>query len=199
MSQPQPLRLFIALPLPETVERALTDLQQRFKHFDSQRAVRWTAVNSIHLTLKFLGDTSEELIPTIESALRTAVKGQSPFGLQISGAGSFPNLRKPRVVWAGLSGDLAALTRLQTAVEANIAPLGYPAEDRPFVPHLTLGRARQTASITALAALGEQIKQANVGMLAQWEANEVYLMRSELKPTGAIYTQLAGISLTSAS
>jgi 2'-5' RNA ligase len=184
------LRLFIAMELPTAVTEALTALQKRLQTFDRERAIRWTAISSIHLTLKFLGDTDPARQPAIDAALREAVAGHAPFTLNVGGAGCFPDLRKPRVVWAGAGGDLAALHALRDAVERTVSPLGYPTEDRPFSPHLTLGRARQDAPRLALSALGERIGQAEVGTLAPWRVEGISLMRSELKPSGAVYTQM---------
>jgi 2'-5' RNA ligase len=189
------LRLFIAVELPTAVGEALAALQKRLQTFDRERAIRWTAISSIHLTLKFLGDTDAARQPAIDAALREAAAGRAPFTLSIDGAGCFPDLRKPRIVWAGAGGDLAALHALRDTVERTVSPLGYPTEDRPFSPHLTLGRARQDAPRPALSALGERIGQAEVGTLATWRVDGLSLMRSELKPSGAVYSQLLFVPL----
>jgi 2'-5' RNA ligase len=194
-ASPESLRLFIAIELPPTVTEALAALQKRLQTFDRERAIRWTAISSIHLTLKFLGDTDPARQPAIDAALREAVAGRAPFSLNIDGAGCFPDLHKPRIVWAGVGGDLAALHALRDAVERTVSPLDYPTEDRPFSPHLTLGRARQDALRQALAALGERIGQAQVGTLATWRVEGVSLMRSDPKPSGAVYTQVLYIPL----
>jgi 2'-5' RNA ligase len=177
------------------VSEALAALQKRLQAFDRERAIRWTAISSIHLTLKFLGDTDPARQPAIDAVLREAAAGCASFTLNIDGAGCFPDLRKPRIVWAGAGGDLAALHALRDAVERTISPLGYPTEDRPFSPHLTLGRARQDAPRLALSALGEQIGKAEVGALATWRVESVSLIRSELKPSGAVYTRMLDVPL----
>jgi RNA 2',3'-cyclic 3'-phosphodiesterase len=187
---PESLRLFVAIELPPAVREALATLQKRLQAFDRDRAVRWTAIDNIHLTLKFLGETPASRRPEIETALNQAVAGHKPFDLTIEGAGCFPDLRKPRVVWAGAGGELKALHVLRDSVEQAIAPLGYPTEDRPFSPHFTLGRARQEAPRPALASLGEKIGKAEVGRLAAWRVEGVSLMQSDLRPSGAVYTQL---------
>jgi RNA 2',3'-cyclic 3'-phosphodiesterase len=192
---PDSLRLFIAIELPPAVREALSAVQKRLQAFDSERAVRWSAIDSIHLTLKFLGDTPASRRPEIEAALRQAVTGHKPFELTVEGAGCFPDLRRPRVVWAGAGGEPAALHALRDAVEHIVSPLGYPTEARPFSPHFTLGRARQDAARSALASLGEKIGTAEVGRLASWRVVGVSLMRSHLKPSGAVYTHLAFATL----
>jgi 2'-5' RNA ligase len=187
------LRLFIAVELD--LDEELLNLQKQMQAFDRERAIRWTAIDSIHLTLKFLGETPANRQAAITAAVTEAAKGHKPFGLTLEGAGCFPNTRKPRIVWAGLGGEIKALHALRDAVERIVSPLGYPTEDRPFSPHLTLGRARQEAGMAALAALGAQIEKLNVGKLAAWQVEGISLMRSELKPSGAAYTQLAYAAL----
>ncbi|MCC7210195.1 MAG: RNA 2',3'-cyclic phosphodiesterase, partial [Anaerolineae bacterium] len=161
---------------------------------------RWTGIDGVHLTLKFLGDTPAARLAAIEAGLRDAAARRGPFALHVEGVGCFPNTRRPRVVWAGVGGELAALGALQDSVERAIAPLGFPREDRAFSPHLTLGRARQDAPPVALAALGAQVEWlagAHERGTA-WMVTAVSLMRSELKPSGAVYTQLAAAALESA-
>ncbi len=192
---PELLRLFIAIELPPDVCEALGTLQKRLQGFDRDHAVRWGSISSIHLTLKFLGDTPAARQPEIEAALHKAVAGHKVFDLTVEGAGCFPDLRKPRVVWAGAGGDMDTLHALRDAVERAISPLGFPTEERPFSPHFTLGRARQDASRSALSSLGEQIGHAEVGTLASWRVEGVSLMRSDLKPSGAVYTQVAYAAL----
>jgi 2'-5' RNA ligase len=189
------LRLFVAVELPTAVGETLAALQKRLQTFDRERTIRWTAISSIHLTLKFLGDTDPARQPAIDAALREVAAGRAPFTLSIDGAGCFPDPRKPRIVWAGAGGDLAALHALRDAVERTVSPLGFPTEDRPFSPHLTLGRARQDAPRLALAALGERIGHAEVGTLASWRVEGLSLMRSDLKPSGAVYTQMLFVPL----
>jgi 2'-5' RNA ligase len=192
---PDSLRLFIAIELPTDVCEALAALQKQLQSVDRTRAIRWSAISSIHLTLKFLGDTPSERVATIEAAMRQASAGHRPFDLNMGGAGCFPDMRRPRVVWAGVGGDLDSLHTLRDAVERTVSPLGYPTEARPFSPHLTLGRARQEASREALAAIGKQVEAVKQGSLASWRVAGISLMRSELKPSGAVYTPVAHASL----
>lgn len=184
------LRLFIAIELPAEVRDALTALQKRFQTGDEDSVVRWTALDSIHLTLKFIGETPAENRAPIESALQDAVANHAPFNLTLQGAGCFPDLQRPRIVWAGVSGDIEHLHAVRNAIERTVAPLGYPTEDREFSPHLTIGRTRQDASRMALTALGNQVRQVERSALVTWRVDGISLMRSQLKPSGPIYTQL---------
>jgi 2'-5' RNA ligase len=192
-----PLRLFIAVELPVEIRGALADLQDKLKAMDGQRAIRWVNVESVHLTLKFLGDTPVSQRGALEAGLREAAAGHGALPLHVEGAGCFPNTRRPRVVWAGVGGDLTALRSLQESVEQAITPLGFPRENRAFSPHLTLGRARQEASPAALAAFGAQVEQlASASERSpEWRVTSLSLMRSELKPSGAAYSQLAAAEL----
>jgi 2'-5' RNA ligase len=191
----EPLRLFIAIELPAAARDVLAALQKRLQSADANRAIRWSSLDGIHLTLKFLGDVAPDKIASITAGLTAATAGRKPFDLTVAGAGCFPNLRKPRVVWAGSGGNSAALHALRDVIEQHVAPLGYPTDERPFSPHFTLGRARQEASASALAAIGEQIGKMDVGTLYSWRVDGLSLMRSDLKPSGAVYTQVAQFEL----
>lgn len=184
------LRLFIAIELPADVREALAELQKRFQTGDRDSVVRWTVLDSIHLTLKFLGETPADRRPTIEAALLEAVADHAPFSLTLQGAGCFPDFQRPRIVWAGVTGDVEHLHTVRNAIERTVAPLGYPTEDREFSPHLTIGRTRQDASRIALSALGDQVRKVEKSPLATWRVEGISLMRSQLKPSGPVYTQL---------
>ncbi len=187
---PQVLRTFIALELDDGLKSALTGMQDRLKRRVSAGAVRWVRPDGIHLTLKFLGDTPADRLPAIQSALAEAAAGATPFVVQAEGLGCFPNLRRPRVVWVGLSEPTGALQRLRDAVEAQVAPLGFPTEGRAFSPHLTLGRVQRRASTSEAAEVGEVVRSAQVGLVGQIQATRVYFIKSDLRPTGAVYTTL---------
>lgn len=194
MNPPESLRLFIALELPTSVLESLSKLQARLKSADIHKTIRWSTVAGMHLTLKFLGETSEQ-VEKIKTALARAVEGQKALLLRVEGLGCFPNERSPRVIWAGVGGALPALHALRNAVEREVAPLGFPTEARPFSPHLTLGRARPDSSKTNLAAMGQMVAGLQVEALPSWEAHSLSLMRSQPTPSGSIYTQLAELSL----
>ena len=190
------VRLFIALELPPPVQDTLQALQSRLRPLDTGHAIRWTAVSSIHLTLKFVGDTPSSNVDPIQAALIKAVEGHHPFDLEVNGVGSFPDAGKLRIVWASVGGMVEALRRLRDSVERFVAPLGYPTENRPFSPHLTIGRARKDASSAALAKFGGVVQDFDPERLVTWRAERLSLMKSDLKPDGAVYTALAEIPLT---
>ncbi len=189
------VRLFIAIQPPDSAIRALETLQDRLRQADPERVIRWGGGGSFHLTLKFLGDVPTERVSLIGEALSDAVKETPPLVLTLSGVGGFPMSLTPHVVWAGIQGDLDRLNVLQQTVESAIARLGFPREGHEFSPHLTLGRARQDVSRRRLAAFGQRFAMLEIGDLASWQAVAVNLMRSDLRPMGAIHTQLAACPL----
>ncbi len=193
------LRLFVAIELLDSAIRALETVQDRVRQIDTDRAIRWSAGDGFHLTLKFLGETPDERLSTIRGVLTDAVRGSkiAPFGLSIDGLGGFPDVFAPRTVWAGVRGDVERLRALQKAVESAIAPLGFPAESRPFSPHLTLGRARQNVPRAKLAAFGRKLASLDIGEITHWQVEAVSLMKSDLRPGGAVYTELATCRLNS--
>lgn len=185
------LRTFIAIELDQELQQRLADLQSRLRREVPPQAVRWVRSEAIHLTLKFLGDTDEGQVEEVKEALARAAQAVSPFQFTVGGVGCFPNTRRPRVVWVGLHEPTGALRRLRDAVEAQVAPLGFPTERRPFSPHLTLGRVHRHASSSDVRALGEIIAASAVGDIDEMQVGEVCYIKSDLRPSGAVYTALS--------
>lgn len=179
------MRLFIAIELPEEIKGAIGALQDRFRA--SGLGANWTRPEGIHLTLKFLGDVEEKKIDSINAAMEQAAAGTGALRLSVSGAGAFPDVRSPRVVWLGLSGDIGQLSALQADLENAMIRLGFEREARPFTPHLTLARIKfprpRDDWQRALAGIGI------VGLTA-FTADRVSLMQSELHSGGAVYREL---------
>jgi len=189
------IRTFIAIELDESVKDGLAKLQERLKGKAPQGSVRWVRLEGIHLTLKFLGDVPADQIEEITRALQKSCQGFAPFSLSCGGLGCFPNLKRPRVVWVGIQEETGTLAQLQKAIEENVAPLGYPTERRKFSPHLTLGRVQKRAGSGDRRRLGELVEASEIGILGQMEVRSVNLMRSDLRPSGAVYTRLAEVEL----
>lgn len=189
------LRTFIAIELDESLRIAIARVQGKLKRQTPPGSVKWVAPDGIHLTLKFLGDTPASRVPEVATALRRACAGVTPFEFSVEGRGCFPNFRRPRVVWVAVRDRWQTLAQLQSAIEREVAPLGWPTEERGFSPHLTLGRIARGATPTAQAALGQLVEGYEVGQIGQQRATRVCLIRSDLRPTGAIYTVLWHVSL----
>ena len=184
------LRAFVAVEIPEDVRAALEAVQVRLRQH-SVRA-RWVRPGSMHLTLKFLGDIPAGQVAGIAEALRAAAGGCAAFRLTAAGIGVFPGLRRPRVVWAGFSGETAPLADLQRRVEEGLTALGFPREERPFRAHLTIGRFPEPVAPEPLAEALKAFADASFGEIA---VREIVLFQSELKPSGAVYTALARVKL----
>lgn len=191
------IRTFVALELPPAILDQLAEIQTRLKAALPGNIIRWTKPDGIHLTLKFLGQTPNDQIDSIISALHAIAVTHPPFSLEVSGAGCFPNLHQPRVVWIGIHEDQAEhhLRTLQHAVETAVAPLGYPIERREFSPHLTLGRVAHDVRPTSLKMIGEAITASGVDWLGRIEVTQLALIKSDLQLHGAVYTVLARVPL----
>ncbi|MBI2846948.1 MAG: RNA 2',3'-cyclic phosphodiesterase [Chloroflexi bacterium] len=189
------IRAFIAVELPKEIRAALARLQEGLKA-EGFSFVKWVDPEGVHLTLKFLGNIEEGKTSRIVEAISSAVEGVGPFRLGLSDLGGFPSLHQPRVIWAGLNGDLETLLNLHRRVEIAMATLGFPKEGRPFTGHLTLGRVRENASPSERRKLGEEVARSKSEGLS-FPVNGVSLMRSTLMPSGAIYSRIALIDLKS--
>jgi RNA 2',3'-cyclic 3'-phosphodiesterase len=188
------LRVFIAIDLPLPIQLGLDQLITQLKS-RKMKAVRWVPVKGIHLTLKFLGNVQAGNLPALTDVLNTAAGSFHQFEFQVGKVGVFPNLRKPRVIWVGIQGP-QNLFDLQKAIDLSTRPLGYPGEDRPFSPHLTLGRVSQNASNQEISAVTDTFASFQVGTLGVVNVEAITLFRSELLPTGAVYTPLSEVKLS---
>ena len=188
------LRAFIAIELEPEILQRLGALQMRLREEVPEGLVRWVKPEGIHLTLQFLGDVPAARIEGIAEALRQACAAHAPFGFTVGGMGCFPDARRPRVVWVGVEEPGSALVGLQRAIVQAMKPLGFAPEKRPFSAHLTLGRVKEGRP-AALQALGARIAQGGP-QIGRQTATEVHLIRSELRPSGAVYTTLATAPLS---
>jgi 2'-5' RNA ligase len=184
------IRAFLAIELPGSLHPTLARVQERLKK--SGADVRWVPVGNIHLTLKFLGQLPEDGVKPLTEAARGVAAGQAPFRLQVTGAGAFPTVRNPRVIWLGIGGDLPVLAPLYHRLEAAFASLGHLPEDRPFHPHLTLGRVRSPAGRDRLSRMLQELPPVDS---PPFPVSEIVLFRSTLSPQGSTYTALQVIPL----
>ncbi len=189
------VRTFIAIELGEGEHRALGKLQEQLKGERAAKYVRWVAPDNIHLTLKFLGGVEGGMIPAVERALVDACSGITPFHLTLGGLGAFPNTRRPNVIWVGIGGDVEKTTRLAEQIDGACQSLGFAREARPFSPHLTLGRVKRDSRPADQQYVGEMIAKTKVGQLSEFDVTTVTLMKSDLRPTGSVYTQLFVVDL----
>jgi len=185
-----PLRLFIAIALPEPVRDEIIRVQQELQPLVPRAVVRWARSDQFHLTLRFLGDVSVDLIDCLRQAIGTVCQSAPPLSLHAAGIGFFPNPRSPRVVWVGIDDGPGRLTDLQRRIEASVQPFSSEPGEKNFTGHITLGRLKNArpADTRDLAARAQSLERRVFG---DWTADEVEIIRSELSPGGSRYTSLA--------
>lgn len=185
------IRTFVAVSLPDRVVAALAGLQEKLREFGI--AMRYTAPENIHLTLKFLGDVRAADADAIGGHLEQAAAGFAPIRLEARGMGVFPGARRPRVLWTGVKGETGRLESLQRAVEARMAAMGFEKENRPFSAHLTLGRFRGRADPVRIA---DAIREFGGFASSSFEAASIELFQSTLTPKGPVYKVLSSHRLS---
>ncbi len=189
------IRSFVAIELDAALKTVLYDVQRELKRSKVSHIGRWVSTESIHLTLKFLGDVPAEQVTRIEQAMHGACAPFAPFPVSLTELGCFPNARQPRVIWVGVGGDLESLMPLQRAVESELGQVGFQPEKRGFTPHLTLARIQDKARPQERQEMAQLLSSVRVDSSVSMMVAQVSLMRSELKPTGAVYTRLAAAPL----
>lgn len=155
------------------------------------RGYGWTDPMAVHITLKFLGEIDDSMIEDISRGMKDASKTVPPFTIKGAGAGGFPNLKNPRVIWFGIE-ENSSLSTLQAEVDKQLAVIGFPREDRPFRPHLTLCRVREGADGRAL---GDFVGRKAPEKVLDFRAESFILFESRLNPKGAVYTALRTFTL----
>lgn len=178
------LRLFVALDIGNEVRDGLTAEIRVLKRAHSK--VKWVAPDHIHLTLAFLGETPEERLPDIIAALDVVARTAATFSCVVKGLGWFGSERSPRVVWAGVAEE-PALMALQGGVAEALRQIGFTPEDRPFHPHLTVGRVKSSRDALGLAEVLTKRSEVTFGVM---KVDRISVMRSQLSPRGPVYSAL---------
>lgn len=186
------MRLFVAVNVPDDEKSRLGAVLDTLRASDLP--FRWVNAESLHITLKFLGQTAGDQVDVVTAALRRAARGVASFDIRLGGFGAFPSVARARVLWLGVDAP-PALAELQDRVENEIEPLGFPREKRSFSPHLTLGRLKPQAE--HVDAAGMDRMTGRIGYKAQFTAVSVDLMRSHLSPRGARYETVERVLLGS--
>jgi len=182
-------RVFVALNPPAAVLERLALVQRRLKRPLARSGITWAKPGQIHLTLKFLGDVPSDTVAELQAALEEACSRFSPLVLRVAGLGVFPGRHKPRVIWAGLDGDIEAVKLLAERVE-GVTQRWRERETREFRPHLTLGRVRHI-SLAQTEVLLAKLQTLGAEPFGGWRVERVELMRSTLTADGAVYASLA--------
>ncbi len=189
-------RSFIAIELPREIQRAIVADTAALQSALPKPLVRWVGENNLHITLKFLGDVSPANLEKLAEALQGETTKHAPFDLSLERIGAFPNSKKARVLWIGIEAP-ADLGTLQHCVEGVATRLSYPAEERPFSPHLTIGRVNQNASTADLAGIRAALEGCRVGLVGTVRVDAIHIFKSDLLPGGSVYTHLYAMPLQS--
>jgi 2'-5' RNA ligase len=184
------LRSFIAIELQESARSVLADIQQKFTK--CRPDIRWVKPGNIHLTVKFLGNVEEKTAGEIIKTSGKICSRHHPFELAMQGLGVFPNARNPKVLWVGIEGG-GALEGLKNEIEEGMALLGFEKENRKFTPHLTIGRFRSALNRGCIRGV---IEEQGKGKLEIIPVHHLVLMRSDLHPEGARYTEISKFPLS---
>ncbi len=186
------VRAFIAITPPSTLQQTVAAVREVFQRCNLPW--RWVTPERIHLTLRFLGDVPAERVPTLTQAMEHAAQGHPAFPLRATSLGCFPHSSRPRVLWIGLDDPSEALGHLHERLTAAFIPLGFPPEDRPFHPHLTLARAQNGARSRQLLPMLQAYQNRCLG---EFLVTQLYLYQSQLQRGGAVHTVLRSVTLQS--
>ena len=189
------VRSFIAIPVPSAVIQVLDDAVKSLDSYIGEN-VRWVRTDGIDLTLKFMGNIEAGMVDRVLEAMPAVASQFAPFELAISGLGVFPNPRRPRVLWSGVRGEMAALAALQLAIDVALGELGLRKEQRAFSTHLTLGRVRQDVAEGQWRRIGQVMEGCELSGAPSWTADSVNLMRTELDPGGSRHYLVGSASIS---
>ena len=193
-SSTAPLRLFVAIPIPEPVRDEIIRVQQELQPLVPRNVVRWARPDQFHLTLRFLGDVPADGVEDLKKSVGAVCRNARPLSLRAEGVGFFPNPRSPRVIWVGINDQEGRLGDLQKQIETVAGQFSAEPGEKNFMGHVTLGRLKnpRPADTRDLAARAQSLEKRLFG---EWPAHEIEIIRSELSPAGARHTSLAVIRL----
>jgi len=179
------IRTFVAIEIPVDIRDQIANLQFDLKGLGGR--ITWVKPENMHLTLKFLGDTDENLIENISDKLAQVVVSHNQFEIKVRGIGAFPNFKKPKVFWIGTEDEKSALVELANKIDKQVSQFGYEREKRRFSAHLTIGRVRDHKGIEPVI---EKLKKAENFYPGKFEVKALLFIKSELTRQGPIYTVL---------
>lgn len=183
------IRTFIALDVPVEVKEHISKVQHDLRRMGGAR-ISWTRPAGIHLTLKFLGDVERDRLDEVTKAVRDSAALVNPFKIITTKTGGFPNLRRPRVLWWGLSSDESLMT-LQDSVDRNLGLEGFKTDEKRFHPHLTIGRVKY---VDRRSEVIDEFSSLDMPLFT-WEVRDVRVMSSVLNPQGAEYGVTSTVTL----
>lgn len=188
------LRAFIAIEFTPQVKDAIEKETSALRQSIDTDVIRWVAPDNLHLTLKFLGDVPSNRLEFIQQAMMQEAAHISPFEIQAGGLGAYPNTHSPRVLWVGLHAP-SDLASLQKKLEDAFVRLGFPREERRFSPHLTIGRINAGAAPADLKKVHDALARRQLGNISPSKVDAIHLFKSDLTPSGAVYTKIFSANL----
>ncbi len=183
-------RIFVAVTLTPALRESAASARTVLGAVAAR--LRWVPARNLHLTLRFLGEITETQMARVTEAAREAVASASPFSITLGGVGAFPSPRSPRVVWVGVTAGADRLVALARALEAALRQREFPAEARPFQPHLTVARARPEGRPPDVSAM---VEAAETFVAGTEMVGALVVMESRLRPSGAVYEEVARVPL----
>ena len=190
----QSVRAFVSIHVPAGVREQLREVQAELERSIPKSAVRWTPFEQLHLTLEFLGNVATETLPPLENALKRVASAHRPFELSAERVGAFSSIRSPRVIWAGIEGEIDAVKALQAEVKNSVKLFVSEQETRAYRPHVTLGRVRPMKG-RDLRRVSDALAAATARAFGSWLVDAFALMQSKLSPHGPQHSTLATFPL----
>jgi len=189
----EPIRTFIAAALPDSIREELVRIQAELR--TEEFKFRWVKPENIHLTLVFLGELDPEMLESICIAVADTARCHDPIRLAIQGLGVFPGIKRPRIIWVGMAGEVQILRELKSSLDRSLLKINglkFKPERRPFRAHLTFGRAKRRIDSRKLAAAMNRLQ---ITLSAPFTIAEIHVFKSDLRPGGAVYTKLSSAGL----
>lgn len=178
------VRAFLSIEISEAVRLELSLVRNKLKKI---KGIRWVAPDNIHLTLKFLGDIEQNQVDDIKRIISSVCLNVRPMTLEIGRLGAFPDMDRPRIVWAGVGGEIKRLLNLQNTIDKTLQEVNFPMDKKNFFPHLTIGRIKKPEKCDILK---KEITGINLLKTVKWRVDNIVLFKSQLMPEGAVYTHL---------
>lgn len=184
-------RLFFAICISPQIRETLTQFQDQLRATGAH--VKWVESNNLHITLKFLGATPETHIEVLKKAGNNTAAKVKPFDVSWSGFGAFPDYKRPKVIWAGVSRGEDLLEMFHLKLDSELTDFGFPPEKKKFKPHLTIGRVKSFRGLSELSRIIEKNKNSQLG---EMRVNSFSLQCSTLTPSGPIYREISAFHLS---
>jgi len=179
------IRAFIAIPLNPKIQHSIGHMQDHLKKNNND--VKWVKLENIHITLKFLGNVDMEQINSVKQVLAILTQNTRPFKVELSQLGAFPNINHPRTLWVGLKDSKQQLSRIAAALDKALGKIGFQDDQKPFSPHVTIGRIRSSKNINLLS---RSMSNYQISQDQTQTVSKIILFKSTLSSQGPIYESL---------